>query len=39
MTTWLVLLPSVAAGRMAAAGSGWGHLTMTVSRNHYLGAC
>jgi hypothetical protein len=38
MTIWLVLLPSAAAGRMAAAGSGWGHLTMTVSRNHYLAA-
>lgn len=38
MTTWLVLLPSAAAGRMAAAGSGWGHLTMTVSGNHHLAA-
>jgi len=38
MTTWLVLLPSAAAGRIAAAGSGWGHLTMTIDGNHYLAA-
>jgi hypothetical protein len=38
MTTSLVLLPPAAADRMAATGSGWGHLNMTVSRNHSLAA-
>ena len=38
MTTWLVLLPPEAAGRMAAAGSGWGYMTMAVAGNHHLAA-
>jgi molybdopterin-synthase adenylyltransferase len=38
VTGWLVLLPTAAAARIAATGSGWGHLTVTASRPHLLAA-
>jgi molybdopterin-synthase adenylyltransferase len=38
VTGWLVLLPRTAAERMAATGSGWGHLNITVSDRHLLAA-
>jgi molybdopterin-synthase adenylyltransferase len=38
VTDWLVLLPRAAAERIAATGSGWGHLNITVSGRHNLAA-
>jgi molybdopterin-synthase adenylyltransferase len=38
VTSWLILVPRAAADRIAATGSGWGHLNMTVSRAHLLAA-